>query len=39
MALAYTVRDRMLNRYIETVKTITGANTSAKAMAYLSAEF
>jgi glycogen phosphorylase len=39
MALAYTVRDRMLHRYIQTVEAITGANTSAKVVAYLSAEF
>jgi glycogen phosphorylase len=39
MALAYTIRDRMLDRYIKTVEAITGAATSAKAVAYLSAEF
>jgi hypothetical protein len=39
MALAYTVRDRMLHRYIKTVETTTAANTSAKVLAYLSAEF
>jgi starch phosphorylase len=39
MALAYTVRDRMLHRYIKTVEAITGANTAVKAVAYLSAEF
>jgi starch phosphorylase len=39
MALAYTVRDRMMDHYIKTVETITGANTSAKVVAYLSAEF
>lgn len=39
MALAYTVRDRMLARYIKTLEAITGANTSAKVVAYLSAEF
>jgi glycogen phosphorylase len=39
MALAYTVRDRMLDRYIQTIEAITRANTSAKAVAYLSAEF
>jgi starch phosphorylase len=38
MALAYTVRDRMLDRYITTVDAITAANTS-KVVAYLSAEF
>ena len=39
MALAYTVRDRMLDRYIATVETITGARASTKVVAYLSAEF
>ncbi|HVO22210.1 MAG TPA: glycogen/starch/alpha-glucan phosphorylase [Candidatus Margulisiibacteriota bacterium] len=39
MALAYTVRDRMLHRYVETVEAITSANTRAKVVAYLSAEF
>ena len=39
MALAYTVRDRMLDRYVKTVEAISGANTSAKVVAYLSAEF
>jgi glycogen phosphorylase len=39
MALAYTVRDRMLDRYIATVEAIAGANTTAKVVAYLSAEF
>jgi starch phosphorylase len=39
MALAYTVRDRMLHRYIKTVEAITAAKTSAKVVAYLSAEF
>ena len=39
MALAYTVRDRMLDHYIKTVEAITGANTPIKAVAYLSAEF
>ena len=38
MALAYTVRDRMLDRYIGTIETITGADTR-KVVAYLSAEF
>jgi starch phosphorylase len=38
-ALAYTVRDRMLHRYMQTVDVITGANSSAKVVAYLSAEF
>jgi starch phosphorylase len=39
MALAYSVRDRMLHRYIKTVEAITGATTSTKVVAYLSAEF
>jgi starch phosphorylase len=39
MALAYTVRDRMMHRYIGTVESIAGTNTDAKAVAYLSAEF
>jgi starch phosphorylase len=39
MALAYTVRDHMLDRYIATVESLTGAETSTKVVAYLSAEF
>jgi starch phosphorylase len=39
MALAYTVRDRMMRRYIGTVASIAETNTDAKAVAYLSAEF
>jgi glycogen phosphorylase len=39
MALAYTVRDRMMHRYIETVESISQTNTDAKVVAYLSAEF
>jgi starch phosphorylase len=39
MALAYTVRDRLLAGYIKTLEAITGPNTSAKVVAYLSAEF
>jgi glycogen phosphorylase len=39
MALAYTVRDRMLDRYIKMLEAIAGANTNTKAVAYLSAEF
>jgi glycogen phosphorylase len=39
MALAYTVRDRMLDRYIATVEAITAAESSTKVVAYLSAEF
>ena len=37
VALAYTVRDRLLDGYIKTVETIAGAH--AKVVAYLSAEF
>jgi glycogen phosphorylase len=39
MALAYTVRDRMMHRYIGTVESISQTNTDAKVVAYLSAEF
>jgi glucan phosphorylase len=39
MALASTVRDRMLDRYIKTVEAIGGASSSSKVVAYLSAEF
>jgi glycogen phosphorylase len=39
MALAYTVRDRMMERYVATVESIARTNTHAKAVAYLSAEF
>jgi glycogen phosphorylase len=39
MALAYTVRDRMMHRYIGTVESIAETNTDAKVVAYLSAEF
>jgi starch phosphorylase len=39
LALAYTIRDRMMDRYIATVASITDANTTAKVVAYLSAEF
>jgi starch phosphorylase len=39
MALAYTVRDRMLHRYITTLEAIADANTPIKVVAYLSAEF
>jgi glycogen phosphorylase len=39
MALAYTVRDRMMHRYIGTVESISERNTHAKVVAYLSAEF
>ena len=39
MALAYTVRDRMLDRYMATVNAIASRDTTAKVVAYLSAEF
>jgi glycogen phosphorylase len=39
MALAYTVRDRMMHRYIRTVESISETTTDAKVVAYLSAEF
>ena len=39
MALAFTVRDRMLDRYIKTVEAIARADIPVKAVAYLSAEF
>ena len=39
MALAYTVRDRMLRHYITTLETIADANIPVKVVAYLSAEF
>jgi starch phosphorylase len=39
MALAYTVRDRMLDRYIRTLEAMTAARTGVKVVAYLSAEF
>jgi glycogen phosphorylase len=38
-ALAYTVRDRMMERYVATLESIARTNTDAKAVAYLSAEF
>jgi starch phosphorylase len=38
MALAYTVRERMLDGYIRSVETLTAPNTT-KVVAYLSAEF
>ena len=38
MALAYTIRDRMLDRYIQTLEAIVAAK-SVKVVAYLSAEF
>jgi glycogen phosphorylase len=39
MALAYTVRDRLMERYIATVEAIAGENRATKVVAYLSAEF
>jgi glycogen phosphorylase len=39
MALAYTVRDRVLDRYIRTIERIVRSGDDFKAVAYLSAEF
>jgi glycogen phosphorylase len=39
MALAYTVRDRMLDRYIQMIEAMIDAKKPLKAVAYLSAEF
>ena len=39
MALAYTVRDRLLDGYIQTVEAIAAAGPGTKVVAYLSAEF
>jgi starch phosphorylase len=39
MALAYTIRNRVLDHYISTLDVITGADAKAKVVAYLSAEF
>ncbi len=39
MALAYTVRDRMIDRYITTLETMTDVRSGNKIVAYLSAEF
>jgi starch phosphorylase len=39
MALAYTVRQRVLDRYIATLDAITGGSATAKVVAYFSAEF
>lgn len=39
MALAYTVRDRMIDRYITTLETMTDVRSGNKVVAYLSAEF
>ena len=38
-ALAYTIRNRMVDRYVETVDAITRTDTPTKVVAYLSAEF
>lgn len=37
MALAYTVRDRVLHRWMSTIETV--MTSSAKSVSYLSAEF
>ena len=39
MALAYTVRDRLLHGYIDTVEAIASREGAVKVVAYLSAEF
>jgi starch phosphorylase len=39
MALAYTVRDRMMERYMATVEAISSSDDTTKVVAYLSAEF
>ena len=39
MALSYTVRDRLLDRYIRTVDAIAAPAAEGKVVAYLSAEF
>jgi glycogen phosphorylase len=39
VALAYTVRDRLLDRYIRTVDAIAAPAAEGKVVAYLSAEF
>ncbi len=39
MALAYTVRDRMIDRYIRTLEMMADAGRETKVVAYLSAEF
>jgi glycogen phosphorylase len=39
MALAYTVRDRMMDRYIATLEAMTETRNASKVVAYLSAEF
>jgi len=39
MAIAYTVRDRMIDRYIRSLDLMTDVSSGHKAVAYLSAEF
>jgi starch phosphorylase len=39
MAVAHTVRDRLVDRYIKTVDATTAAHVAPKVVAYLSAEF
>jgi glycogen phosphorylase len=39
VALAYTVRDRMMERYVSTLETLTSNAHASKIVAYLSAEF
>ena len=39
MALAYSVRDRLLSRCLATVEAVTSGERDAKVVAYLSAEF
>ena len=39
MATAYTIRDRMIDRYIRSLEIMTDVRSGHKAVAYLSAEF
>ncbi|HEY7287406.1 MAG TPA: glycogen/starch/alpha-glucan phosphorylase, partial [Vicinamibacterales bacterium] len=39
MALAYTVRDRMMERYVSTLETLSSKAHASRIVAYLSAEF
>jgi starch phosphorylase len=39
MALAYTIRDRLLDHYIKTIEPILSGKGAGRAVAYLSAEF
>ena len=39
IALAHTVRDRLINRCLTTIEAISEGNTTTKIVAYLSAEF